>query len=222
MVPDPIEEIQRYTEAVRRRQVKPTCNLCPLCHQEPEEFRLHDRRERTFLVVVGRLVKSVLSLLSRWKCPLCKGSFTLYPPFALPRKRYVRECVFELAGEYLERDELSYRAAVSVEGMPVFRDRRDDGTIDERSLSHSTLHRWLPLFCSLAATLAEATRLVRATAVPSDLFRKVFAAAPEKYRSEERRTVLATALMALWTEREYRAFFARSIFPELATACAWK
>jgi hypothetical protein len=134
----------------------------------------------------------------------------------------VRDCVFELAEWYLEHDELSYRAAVSVKGMPVFHDCRDDGTIDERSLSHSTLHRWLPFFLSLGATFTEALRLIRSKSASSDLFRRALPVAPVKYRSEERRTVLATALRALWTEREYRALFARSIFPELATACAWK
>jgi hypothetical protein len=222
MIPDLIDAIHRYTEAVRRREVKPTCNLCPRCHEEPDEFRLHDRRERSFLVVAGRVVKRVISLLSRWKCTLCKLTFILYPPFALPRKRYVRDCVFELAEWYLDDDELSYREAVEVEGMPVFRDRRDDGSIDERSLSHSTLYRWLPCFCLFSATFAEAMRLLRVSAAPTDLFRKVFAVAPRKYRSEERRSVLAAALRALSSEREYHVLFGRSIFPELATACAWR
>ena len=221
MLPDPIDAIQRYTEAVRRRDIQPTCNLCPHCHEAPEEFRLHDRRERIFLVVVGRVVKRVRSLLTRWKCARCKRRFTLYPPFALPRKRYVGDRVFEFAKRYLERDELSYRAAVEVDGMPGYHDHRDDGTIDERSLSHSTLYRWLPFFRSLGATLAEALRLIRASSASSDLFRRIFPIAPTKYRSEERRTVLAAALKTLSTDLEYRALFARSIFPELATACAW-
>lgn len=221
MLRDLIDSIQHYAEAVRRREVKPTCNLCPHCHQEPGEFRLKDRRERSFLVVVDRTVKRVLSLLTRWKCPLCKTSFTLYPPFALPRKRYVRDCIFELGARYLGRDELSYRAAVKVDDMPVFHDQHDDGTIDERSLSHSTLHRWLLFFRSLDATLREARRLIRARSAACDLFRKVFAVALAKYRSQERRTVLTTALGAIWTDSEYHVLFARSIFPELATACAW-
>lgn len=222
MIPDPIDTIKRYTEAVRRGEIQPTCNLCPHCHEEPDAFRLRGHRKRTFLVVVERIVKRVLSLLTRWKCPLCKGSFTHYPPFALPHKRYVRDCVFELSEQYLERDELSCRRAVEVEGMPVFHDCRDDGTIDERSLSHSTLHRWLPFFLTLGATLREALHLIRARSTSSDLFRRVFPVAPGKYRSEQRRAVLTMALKVLSTDREYRALFARSICPELATACGWR
>jgi hypothetical protein len=105
--------------------------------------------------------------------------------------------------------------------MPAFYAQRDDGTIDERSLAHSTLHRWFSLFVSLLETLREAQRLVRQRSAKSDLFRRIFAPAPRKYRSEERRAVLRAALRMLATEREYDSLFGRSIFPELATACAW-
>ena len=106
--------------------------------------------------------------------------------------------------------------------MPVFYDSGDDGTIDERSLAHSTLHRWIPLFATLGATLLEARRLIRARSATSALLRKIFPIAPRKYRSHKRRRVLETALGALWTEREYHVLFCRSIFPELATAAGWR
>lgn len=204
-----------------RKEGQPQGN-CPHCQEHPDRFRLHDRRGRTFLLVVARVVYRIPSLLSRWKCPLCRGTFTLYPPFALPRKRYVREFLFERGRNYLQRDELSYRRAVEVEGMPVFYDgRREDGGIDERSLSHSTLHRWLSSLGALVETLRAALRLVRSKSATSDLFRRIFALAPSKYRSEDRKQSLQTGLRLLETEEEYRACFARSIFPELATACAW-
>lgn len=222
MLPDQIETIHRYTEDVRQKKIKPTCNCCPRCHKEPGRFTLHDCRERTFLVVVERTIKRVLSLLTRWKCPLCKHPFTLYPPFALPNKRYVRTCVFELTEGYLEHDLVSYREAVKVGSMPVFHDLDASGTIDDRTLSHSTLHRWIPFFSALTATFTEALRLIRERSATSDLFRRIFPFAPEKYCSEERRGILARALKALAVEREFRGLFNRSIFPELATACAWR
>lgn len=222
MVHDSIAAIQRYAEAVDGRQIQPTVNRCPHCRGEPDHFRRHDRRKRVFLVVIERVVHKVLSALTRWKCPLCTGRFTLYPPFALPRKRYVKDSIFELARAYLEEDELSYRRAVEVERMPVFYALWDDGSIDERSLAHSTLHRWYSFFSCLLVTLREAQHLVRQKSATSDLFRRVFAPAPRKYRSEERRALLVRALRALSTEREYRSLFDRSIFPELATACAWR
>jgi hypothetical protein len=223
MVPDPIEAIQRHTEAVERRENRPTCNRCPQCHEEPETFQLHDRRKRIFLVVVARTVRRVLSLVSRWKCPCCKVSFTFYPPFALPHKRYVKDAVFGLARAYLERDELSYRSAVEVEHMPVFYEEPgSEAPIDERSLSHSTLHRWLPFLSLLVATLAEALRLVRGRSASGDLFRRILAVASRKYRSDERRKVLERALRLLASDAEFHALFGRSIFPDLATACGWR
>ena len=221
MVPDPIAVIQSYAEAVDGRQVRPNVNRCPHCQGEPDHFRRHDRRKRVFLVVIERVVHKVLSALTRWRCPLCAGRFTLYPPFALPRKRYVKDAIFEFARAHLEEDELSYRRAVEVERMGIFHDRCDDRSIDDRSLSHSTLHRWYSFFSSLLMTLREAQHLVRQKSARSDLFRRVFAVAPGKYRSEERRAILLEALRTLSTEREYRSLFGRSIFPELATACAW-
>jgi hypothetical protein len=222
MVPDPIDVIQRYTEAVERRQVQPTVNCCPNCGGQPGRFRRHDRRKRVFLVILGRVVHKVLSALTQWKCPLCRRKFTLYPPFALPHKRYVKDSVFELAHAYLQKDELSLRETVEVKRMPVFYASREDSSIDERSLSHSTLHRWLAFFASLLRTIREAQQLVREKSARSDLFRRVFAVAPTKYLSEERRAVLVTALRALSTDKEFRSLFGRSIFPELATACAWR
>jgi len=221
MVPDPIAAIERYTEAVKRQKIRPTCNRCPRCEGEPECFHRHDERERQFLVIVERVVHLVLSLITRWKCPLCGQRFTLYPPFALPRKRYVKDSILELASPYLEDDELSYRRSVEVGGRPLFRDRQADGSIDDRALAPSTLHRWLPFFSSVAETLREAVRLVRESSAPSDLFRRVFAIAPRKHRSEARREVLIAALRGLWTDREFHRVFGRSVFPELATASGW-
>lgn len=223
MLPDPIEAIQRYTEAVRRREIEPTCNLCPHCHEEPGEFKLHDRRKRIFLVVVERTVRRVVALVSRWKCPCCEVCFTLYPPFALRHKRYVKDAVFGLAWAYLERDELSYRSAVEVGRMPIFYEKPgSEAPIDERSLSHSTLHRWFPFFSLLVATLGEALRLVRDRSASGDLFRRIFAVASRKYRSDERRRVLERALRLLASDAEFSALFGRSIFPDLATACGWR
>ncbi len=222
MVPDPIAVIQSYAEAVDGRQVRPNVNRCPHCQGEPDHFRRHDRRKRVFLVVIERVVHKVLSALTRWRCPLCAHRFTLYPPSALPRKRYVKDSIFEFARAHLEEDELSYRRAVEVERMGIFYDLWDDRSVDERSLSHSTLHRWHSFFSSLLMTLQEAQHLVRQKSARSDLFRRVFVPTPAKYRSEERRGVLAAAQRALSIEREYRSLFGRSIFPELATACAWR
>jgi len=214
-----LEEIQSYTRAVEKKEVQCDLSSCPRCG-ERASFKLHDRRRRTYLVVLERLVRTVLSLLARWKCERCGETFTLYPSFALPAKRYVREEIFGRAGRYVDGDHESYRKAVKVDGLAVFHEGTGE-EIDERSLAHTTLYRWLRLFSSLASTCRKALGLIREKAPTSDVFRKILPIAPWKYRSEERRGVLGECRRLLVAEEEFRSLFGVSIFPRLATVSAW-
>ncbi len=215
-----LEEIQSYTGAVEKKEVQCDVSSCPRCG-EPASFKLHERRRRTYLVVVERFVKTVLSLLTRWKCERCGETFTLYPSFALPGKRYLRQEVFRRAGRYVDGDHESYRKAVKVDGLPVFHEGRGK-EIDERSLAHTTLHRWLALFSTLAGTCREALGLIRQKSPASGVFRKAFPIVPWKYRSDERRRVLQDSRRLLVAEGEYHSLFGISIFPRLATLCGWR
>lgn len=214
-----LEEIQSYTRRVERKEIQCDLPACPRCG-EPASFKVHDRRHRTYLVVVERLVKKVLSLISRWRCELCGDRFTLYPPFALPRKRYLREEIFRRAGRYLEEDRESYRSAVTVEGLAVFHEGEGE-EIDERSLAHTTLWRWLSSLGRLPETCRRAFGIIREEAPSSGIFRKIVPVAPWKYRSDARRRLLAESLRLLLCEAEFRRLFGFSIFPRLATSCAW-
>jgi transposase-like protein len=222
MVTQILEKIHTYTERVRKGEVQCDLETCPICRKAPRAFKLHDRRERTFLVAVDRLVHKLASLLPRWKCPLCKTTFTLYPDFALPRKRYVRQSVFRFSQRYVDEDRTSYRKAAKEQGLPVFYDGESEETIDDRTLAHSTLHRWLTFFSSLEQTLREALRLIRAKSPGSGIFRKVLPIPPWKFQSEERKRALDTSKRLFTAEREYRAIFEISIFPRLATSCCWE
>jgi hypothetical protein len=222
MIPGILEEIQIYTESVRKGKIHCGVKICRTCGKAPCEFKLHERRKRTFLVVLERLVHRLPSLLPRWKCPLCKGSFTLYPDFALPRKRYVRQSVFQFSQRYLDEDRTSYRKAAKEQGLPVFYHGESEKTIDDRTLAHSTLHRWLTFFASLTRTVREALRLVKAKSPGSGIFRKILPVPPWKFQSEERKRALDTCQRLFAAEREYRAIFEISIFPRLATSCCWR
>ena len=215
-----LEEIKRYTRAVQRKEVQCDLSCCPRC-REPASFTLHERRRRTYLVVVERLVKRVLSLLARWKCGRCGETFTLYPSFALPKKRYLRQEVFCRAERYVEGDHESYRKGVKVDDMAVFYESGGDG-IDERSLAHTTLYRWLTSLSSLLETSRTALGLVRQKAPGCGIFRNVLPITPRKYRSQERRRLLGDSRRLLLVEEEFRSLFGLSVFPRLATACAWQ
>jgi hypothetical protein len=214
-----LQEIQDYTHAVEKKQVRCDLPCCPRCRRAAS-FKLHDRRKRTYLVVVERLVRTVHSLLSRWKCEHCSKRFTLYPPFALRGKRYLREEIFRRAERYLEQDRESYRGAVKDQSMAVFHEGSGE-VIEERMLAHSTLYRWLVFLASMTETCRRALRLIREKAPSSEIFRRILPIAPWKYRSDERRQVLGQVRRLLVAEGEYQRLFGISIFPRLATISAW-
>lgn len=215
MLPPILKEIQRYSRAVERNEIHCDLPCCPRCGQQAV-FKLHDRRKRTYLVVLERFVKKVLSLLTRWKCEACRETFTFYPPFALARKRYLRQEVLERARRYLAEDQESYRKTAKHGGLPLFYEA-DEQKIDERSHSHTTAHRWLTFLGSLTETCLQAGRLLREKAPSSEIFRGSLSPPPWKYRSEARRELLGSAWRLLSLEVEYRRHFGRSIFPRFAT-----
>jgi hypothetical protein len=217
-----IEEIQHYTECVRNGTF--TCDLekCPRCGTRPSGFTRHDQRCRTFLVVAAGIVHKLLSALTRWKCPRCGKPFTFYPSFALPHKRYVRDTVLEKGARYVEDDAATYRSAVKERGLPVGYARTQEGAIDERHLVPSTVHRWLSSLAGLTDTIHEALRVIKAKSPGSGIFRSIVPVAPWKYRSERRRLQLLACQRLIQADREYRGLFGTSVFPHLATVCAWK
>jgi len=217
----PIEEaIQAYTRAVEKGEVRCDVEVCLRCGKRPGIFKLKDRRTRSFCFIFERSVRKLQSFLCRWKCALCRKTFTLYPPFALPRKRYVLEDVLNTSRRYVEKEALSYRKVVKVRGMPVFHGSEDAD--DLRVFSHSTPHRWLGFLATLVTTTREALRLVRQKSPSSGVFRKIEPIAPWKYRSDDRRRVLQDARRLLVAEAEYRVLFGVSVFPRFATVCAWE
>jgi hypothetical protein len=219
MVSSILAEVHAHTERVEKNEDRCELAVCPRCGERPEAFKRHALRRRTFLVVVGRLVHSVLSYLVRWKCPRCRTTFTAYPAFALPCKRYVREAILDHTGRYLATDGATYRAAAAVDKMPVFHGS-EASRIDDRTLQPSTLFRWITTLGALTRTVRAALHLIHAAGA-SDVFRRLLPVAPRKYRSEARRQRLETTQALRLAEEEYPVLFGRSIFPALATACGW-
>ena len=216
-----LAEMESYSKDVEEKRVRCDIDSCLRCGVETSDFRLHDRRPRTFLLALERLVKKVVVWLARWKCLVCGTTFTLLPPFALPFKRYVSQTIQALSENYVEKDELTYRKAVLQDGLPVFHEGKDADSLDERSLRHSTLYRWFALFGDLERTRRQALRLIRQKSSSSGVFRRILPIPPWKYRSAERRKLLGRARQLFVAEDEYRTVFGASIFPRLATVCAW-
>jgi hypothetical protein len=134
-------EIDSYRSQVERREI--SCNLppCSQCKTEPIFFKRHEARNRALLVLCGQFIRKVLCLITRWRCPGCGTTFTLYPPFAFRHKRYTRMTIMASAQRYVDEDHLSYRTPVLQEGPPVGYESDQDDEIDECILAHSTLYR---------------------------------------------------------------------------------
>jgi len=225
MVSHPIlAAIAVHTQTVGRGEVRCTVERCPICGRWPGAFKYHATRTRTFRVIVNRMVQAVVSALTRWKCPACRRTFTLYPDFAVPCKRYVRQDICRLSERYVTGDDLSYRKAVQVNEMAVYYDAVAAGSqaIDDRVLRSSTLHRWIGWVGGLRRTLREAFQLIRARSATCDVHRERVPLAPGKHRSERRKAVLQACGRLFRTDEAYRHFFQTSIFPDLATVCGWR
>ena len=216
--------IAAHTQAVERGEVECRLERCPRCGQPSSGFKCHAWRRRWFHVIIDRMVKPVRSAVTRWKCVDCEKTFTGYPDFALPYKRYVRQDLCRFSERYVFDDGLSYRKAVQTCDMPVFYGAAEDASdlIDERTLSHSTLHRWIGFLGGLKQTLAQAWQLIRAKSPNCDLFRDRVAVPLWKYRSEPRRDLLHRCGRLLHADRAYRHLFEISIFTHLATVCRWR
>jgi len=216
-----IEEIKAYARAVVKGEVACSRTECPCCGGTPGEFHPHERRSRLFLVIVGTLVQLVRGRLVRWKCDLCGKTFTDYPPFAVPRKRYVAQSLVGRARQYVEADALTYRRAVLQERMPISYEG-EAGETQGRQLSPTTLWRWVGLAGGLKETLREALALVKAKAPACVIFRFVPAIAPWKYQSTRRRRVLERAARVFEAARICRGLFGVEIFPDFGTRVGWR
>jgi len=192
--------------------------FCPKCNVTAEHLTLHERRRRVFLFVDNRFIRKVRALLGRWKCHCCKSTFTLYPQFALPYKRYVKEHILTVSRHYVEDDRSTYRTVVRHSGLAIGYES-DKGEVDERQLVGSTPWRWLSFIGSLQKSLREGLYLIRQKSPTSEVFRKTCPIHPRKYQSDERKKLLQRCMQLFYADDEYQTLFGLSIFPQFATRC---
>lgn len=186
--------------------------VCPRCGNKSEGFRLHDHRKRTFLVIVGVLVKTVVTWLLRYKCPLCKKTFTMYPDWAAPHKHYALPMVEHFSEKYINGAE-TYQNCCR-EGLHRVGYEDEDG----RLLEGTTIWRWVGGIGQMKNTLHNALEMVESKLSGSGVFRAIRDVLPAKYRSEERKIILQSAWQLLNLRDKYQRLFFRPIFPRFAFA----
>jgi len=211
-----LEKIEAHRQAVLSNQKPDDLTICPRCQQRPPLFNPHDVRQRTFLVIIENLVHLIHGFLARWQCTLCGQCFTWYPDFALPCKHYVKDSIVQMSRKYVEDDKTTYNQVVQHQSSLIA--YTTDKGIQEPCLAGSTVHRWLSwIGGSLKAPLTIALDLIRQKDPSCNIFRHVRPLAPKKYRSQNRRSLLDSAIRLFVAEQEYNALFGASIFPRFAT-----
>jgi len=215
-----IEKIKAHEKEIISGKTLEGLHQCPKCQGIPQSFDSHGIRMRMFLVIKGAFVHQIESFLSRWKCPLCMSTFTYYPEFALPFKRYLKDSLLPIARNYLEEDNYTYRQVVLHEhsGAAIgYTPSQEEEHIDERQLPGSTIWRWLSFIGSLKQRLSHSLNLIREESPESTIFRKIFPVHPKKYKSEERKILLGFCQRFFAAHDEFVRLFERSIFPRFAT-----
>jgi len=191
---------------------------CPSCKAAAGCFRRHDSRQRQVLVLVEGFVLTCVIVLIRWKCSSCHLTFTHYPEFLIPYKRYVLSTVLAMSERYVSEPAASYREVVAPQGEAVGYAEGQDGGIDERQLSHTTLWYWLSWLGGLGTLADRAANLLRQKDPGFELHRAVAPIEPTKYRSTKRRDTLEQTASLLRTGAQFMRHFSRRIFPTLSNS----
>ena len=142
-MPIPVERsIQQHTDEIISGQIPKPKECCPRCFSKPETFKLHECRKRAFRCIAGNFVKVLITLLARWKCTECGKTFTFYPPFAAPHKRYTMNDIRNLSSKYMGDEQQTCYTAVTHEGSPIGYQEENEKNVDH-FLAPSTLWRWI-------------------------------------------------------------------------------
>lgn len=209
------EQIEEYNEKVRKNQVKCPLPLCECCKTKADDFKRHETRQRKFYVIVDDMVKVIIGLLIRWKCPNCNKTFTGYPDFAIPYKRYTVPTIKKYCSLYTENHQDTYREVIikNTVGYPD----------SDHQLSHTTIHRWITTFGNYSKIIRTAQDLCLQAEPESDICRELASLSIpiKKYRTEARKIILQRCRQLLKIEVKFWSIFNVSIFPNLATRCGF-
>jgi hypothetical protein len=205
------EQIETYSEQVRKGQIKCNQLICRRCSTSSSAFSRHEARERQFYIISEDIVKIILGLLIRWKCSGCGKTLTDYPDFALPYKRYTVPTIERYSSLYTEDDQASYRKVI-IKNSIGYPD-------SEKQLNHTTVHRWITSLGSYGSFIRTAQDLYLQAKPESNICRELagLSIPPKKYFTKDRKGILQRCRQLLRIEIKFDSFLKVSIFPRLAT-----
>jgi len=149
-------------------------------------------------------------VLVRWKCSLCKRTFTVYPDFALPHKRYVRSDILEQSRRYLGSSLASTEGTLWSGTSRIGYEKRSDSFF-----YLSTVRRWVIWLGNQPELICTALDLIRQKNPSTNICRQVFPPPSHKYRRDSQKLVLERASKLLLVMEEYEKYFPK-YFPHFA------
>ena len=212
------QEIKDYKRKVESNQVPCILPECSRCKVSSKDFTIHERRKRIFYVIVEQIINVTHCLLIRWKCPKCKKTFTQYPWFALPYKRYTLPTITFYSSSYVEDEKTTYRN-LTEKNFAAHEVSEDTGS----GLEHSTIHRWISTIGNYPEIIRIAQQLIIEKNPCSSIARDVanLSICVKKYLSDPRKNKLISCRGLLLVEKIYKKIFDVSIFPYLATKAGY-
>jgi hypothetical protein len=157
-------------------------------------FAQHQTVPRQFRVAIGDVIQTISSWRVRFRCLDCLRTFTDYPPFALPHKRFVKQVVLEHVKKFLADDQATSQQATWGTLVPLGYESSTDG----KQLSGSTVWRWTTWLGSLKKVLNQAARLIREKDPQDDLHRTFYPFPRRKVRQPARLELLQDAARLLF------------------------
>lgn len=208
-----LEQIKAYQEQLEKGKIKPAdLPQCPQCKLDSMYFKEHAFRERKFLLIIKQVVKTAICPLLRYKCPGCGKTFTYYPPFAMPYKRYTVPAMMDFTKSYLEHDNLIYETAAMIDHeRPAYME-------NEKMMAPSSIHRWIMALAGVERVCQKALSLILQKNPMSAICRELgrMTVSRQKYKSQNRKNQLISCRRLLHLEKVFRTFFDTSIFTKLA------
>ncbi len=206
-----IDEIETHKKQVRSGVIPDDLKFCEFCNESLSSLKLHEARFRVFYYIVDCYVYKKESWLGRWRCTACKKTFTYYPEYCLPYKRYVKADILKYCSLYLNNAKISYRSVVK-HGFYVIVHKAAEQT-KQSAFSSTNIWRWQSFLSTRSKVEQKGLQLIREKSSAYQIFREVYTMSKLKYRTLNRKKELLQALKLLKVEE----IFLTTIFPKFAT-----
>ena len=210
-----IKQIEAHEKEVRLGLKPSNLQFCIFCNEPSRSLKRHEVRHRILYFIIKYYVYRKEVVLCRWKCIVCKKTFTYYPEYSLPYKRYIKSAIVWFSALYLNNAEISYMKAVKHSFNVIV--HKDDEQTKQSEFNSTTVWRWQSFLSSLIKLEQKALQLIRESTSESTVFRESYSINRQKYRSQDRKAQLLKALKLLKVEETFRSIFRATIFPQFAS-----